>query len=96
MAKTRDELKQKGYITRAIHLALLLMMQVGFTLYGFCLLLVIVAPVWLWAIWVVYQLIGWSFFFWQFQFTFVHNELIALLENEIEVLKDDAPTDKKK
>jgi len=57
---------EKKYIRRAVYLGLLLLMQVGFTLYGFFILLTIKAPLFLWGFWVIYQIIAWVYFFWQF------------------------------
>lgn len=60
-----DQLSRK-YMNRAIHLALLFLMQVGFTVYGIVLLVAISAPFYVWIIWIPYQIIGWLFFIWQF------------------------------
>lgn len=54
------------YLNRAVHLALLFLMQTGFSVYGLVLLIAITAPGYLWAIWVPYQIIGWIWFIWQF------------------------------
>lgn len=60
-----DQLTRR-YLHRTVHLALLFLMQTGFSVYGLVLLMAIKAPGYLWAIWIPYQVIGWLFFVWQF------------------------------
>lgn len=57
---------ERNYLKRAIGLALLFILQTGFTVYGLILLISIEAKSYVWAIWIPYQVIGWLWFFWQF------------------------------
>lgn len=58
------------------------MMQTGFTLYGFFLLFVVRAPIWLWVFWGVYQIAGWAYFFWQFVVMNAQHRWLEAVESE--------------
>lgn len=79
--------EQERYLYRTIHLSLLFMMQVCFTVYSLCILVTIETPIYLWIFWVVYQMVGWTFFLFQFYVICRDARRIMELQQENDELK---------